>query len=155
MSLWTTIRDFFGSFAGSAVGGAATGGVLPTVEAGAKLGKAGLDTYREGKRDAQDAAIAKESASNDAAIDAAIRKATQTGAALALAGILALGTLGCASTPSRSHGTPTGNVERLLARPDFSAAAKAAPEWTRDSLKTVNGLEADLQRERARANRVN
>lgn len=152
MSVLASIKGFFASL----FGGAATGGVLPTVEAGAKFGKAGVDAWREGKRDAQEAAIAKESAANAAAIDAAIRKATSNGAALAFIGLLAaFSCLGCASAPSRAYGQPTGNVERLLARPDFDAAAKAATEWTRDSLKTVNGLEADLQRERARANRVN
>ena len=86
--------------------------------------------------------------------DAAIKKATQTGAALLAAGLLALSCLGCASAPSRDSGLSSGNVGRLLARTDFPDAAKAAPEWTRDSLKTVNSLEADLQRERARANQV-
>lgn len=152
MSVWTTIRDFFAGFGGAA----ATGGVLPTVKAGMETVTEMSKGVREGGRTATERAISNEQAKNDGAIDRAIRKATSNGAALALACALAgLGVAGCASTPSRSHGTPTGNVERLLARPDFSAAAKAAPEWTRDSLKTVNGLEADLQRERARANRVN
>ena len=35
---------------------------------------------------------------------------------------------------------------RLMARPDFPAARDAAPEWCRDALKTINRLEADLER---------
>jgi hypothetical protein len=38
------------------------------------------------------------------------------------------------------------NAERLIARPDFRAAAQAAPEWCRDALKTINQLESDLER---------
>jgi hypothetical protein len=33
-----------------------------------------------------------------------------------------------------------------MARPDFQQAAKAAPEWCRDALKTINALEAELER---------
>lgn len=151
MSVWTAIRDFFAGFGGSA----ATGGVLPTVKSGADAVHAVSDGIREGNRNATEAANKKESAANDAAIDAAIRKATGNGAALAFICLLAaFSVVGCASAPSRDHCPATGNVGRLLARPDFDAAAKAAPEWARDSLKTVNSLEADLQRERARANHV-
>lgn len=38
------------------------------------------------------------------------------------------------------------NSKRLLARPDFPQAAQAAPEWVRDSLKTINALELELER---------
>jgi hypothetical protein len=32
-----------------------------------------------------------------------------------------------------------------MARPDFEAAALAAPEWCRDALKTINELEARVE----------
>jgi len=38
------------------------------------------------------------------------------------------------------------NADRLIARPDFSAARAAAPEWCRDALKTINRLEAEQER---------
>ena len=38
------------------------------------------------------------------------------------------------------------HAQRLLDRPDFPAAAQAAPEWCRDALKTINHLEAQLER---------
>ena len=38
------------------------------------------------------------------------------------------------------------NVPRLVARPDFQPAAKAAPEWTRDALTTIANLEYELER---------
>lgn len=38
------------------------------------------------------------------------------------------------------------NSNRLIARPDFPQAAKAAPEWCRDALKTINALELELER---------
>lgn len=47
----------------------------------------------------------------------------------------------CASTPVQLN-----HADRLLARPDFPAARAAAPEWCRDALKTINALEADLER---------
>jgi len=37
------------------------------------------------------------------------------------------------------------NSRRLIARPDFAAAALAAPEWTRDALKTINQLEERIE----------
>ena len=37
------------------------------------------------------------------------------------------------------------NSARLRARPDFPAAAMAAPEWVRDALKTINALEYRLE----------
>lgn len=158
MGLWTSIKSLLGfgaSAAGSAAGGAALGGIPGAVEAGATAVSEVSKGVREAGRNATERAIAKEQESNEAAIDAAIRKATQNSAALGLICLLGAFLLaGCSSVPSRAYGQPTGNVERLLARPDFDAAAKAAPEWTRDSLKTVNGLEAELQRERARANHV-
>ena len=39
------------------------------------------------------------------------------------------------------------NSARLIARPDFPAAKSAAPEWCRDALKTINALEAQLERQ--------
>jgi hypothetical protein len=38
------------------------------------------------------------------------------------------------------------NSQRLMARQDFPQAASAAPEWVRDSLKTINALELELER---------
>lgn len=38
------------------------------------------------------------------------------------------------------------NSHRLIARPDFPVAARAAPEWVRDALKTINALEYELER---------
>jgi len=38
------------------------------------------------------------------------------------------------------------NAARLIARPDFPQAARAAPEWTRDALRTINQLEYELER---------
>jgi hypothetical protein len=43
--------------------------------------------------------------------------------------------------------TKLENSQRLIARPDFSAAVIAAPEWVRSALKTITELE-----ERAEAN---
>ena len=38
------------------------------------------------------------------------------------------------------------NSQRLMARPDFPAARAAAPEFTRDALKTIDQLEYQLER---------
>jgi len=38
------------------------------------------------------------------------------------------------------------NSERLLQHPEFEKAALAAPEFTREALKTINRLEYDLER---------
>jgi len=38
------------------------------------------------------------------------------------------------------------NSQRLMKRPDFPLAVQAAPEWVRDSLKTINRLEFELER---------
>jgi hypothetical protein len=48
---------------------------------------------------------------------------------------------GCASAPVRLD-----NSRRLIDRPDFNAARAAAPEWCRDAHKTINALEAQLER---------
>jgi len=37
------------------------------------------------------------------------------------------------------------NSQRLMDRPDFEAAAIAAPEWVKDALKTINELEEHLE----------
>lgn len=54
--------------------------------------------------------------------------------------ILAASLSGCAA-----HLTPnypaSGNVGRLMKRPDYAAAKGAAPEFTRDALKTVSDLQ--------------
>jgi hypothetical protein len=52
----------------------------------------------------------------------------------------ALALAGCSVPPVQLN-----HAERLMARPDFTAAAQAAPEWCRDALKTINLLEADLE----------
>ena len=44
----------------------------------------------------------------------------------------------------------TGNVERLIRRPDFEAARLASPEWCRDALYTVSDLEAQIKELKAR-----
>jgi hypothetical protein len=38
------------------------------------------------------------------------------------------------------------NSERLMRHPGFPAAAQAAPEFTREALKTINGLEYAIER---------
>jgi hypothetical protein len=38
------------------------------------------------------------------------------------------------------------NAARLMRRADFPAARAAAPEWSRDALKTINALEYELER---------
>lgn len=152
--LWAGIKGFFG-FGGSAVGGAATGGVLPALQAGAALGKATIDASREGKRESAENAIEKEREANDAKIDASVDAAKKSGAATALLFALLL-LPGCASTPPGRDTTPTtGNVGRLMSRPDYGQAVTAAPEWVRDALKTVNDREAEVQYERLRSRRVN
>jgi hypothetical protein len=40
------------------------------------------------------------------------------------------------------------NSGRLMSHPEFPAAAQAAPEFTREALKTINGLEYELERRR-------
>lgn len=50
-------------------------------------------------------------------------------------------TAGCASEHLRLD-----NSKRLTERPDFPQAAQAAPEWVRDSLKTINALEAEIEK---------
>lgn len=153
--LWVWIKSVLG-FGAQTAASAPLGGIPGAISATGEAVKAGADLIREGQRNATEREITKQQRETDAKIDEAIRKATSNGAALALALALAgFSLVGCASAPERSYATSAGNVGRLLARPDFETAAKAAPEWTRDALKTVNGLEADLQRERARANRVN
>jgi hypothetical protein len=57
---------------------------------------------------------------------------------LAIAALLLVST-GCTSVR-------LDNSKRLIARPDFAAARKAAPEWCRDALKTINQLEYELER---------
>ncbi|MFZ4695796.1 MAG: hypothetical protein ACOYMV_11780 [Verrucomicrobiia bacterium] len=151
MSWWTSIKAVLG-FGASAAGGA-TGNPLAAVTAGAQMVTEVSRTAREASRGATERGIGAEKEKNDTAIDEAVKRATG-GTLLLLGGLLLAFSMGCASVPPRDSGMSTGNVGRLLARPDFDPAAKAAPEWVRDSLKTVNSLEADLQRERARSNQV-
>lgn len=37
------------------------------------------------------------------------------------------------------------NSQRLMDRPDFEAAAIAAPDWVKDSLTTINELEERIE----------
>lgn len=53
----------------------------------------------------------------------------------------------CTTTPRRDA------TATLISRPDFPAAAKAAPDWVRAALRTVTQLEADLQRAENRTTR--
>ena len=41
--------------------------------------------------------------------------------------------------------TKLNNAERLMNHPQFPTAAKAAPEFTADALKTINALEEQLE----------
>lgn len=155
MSWWTAVvsgvKAALGIGASAAAG--ASGNPIAAVTAGAGAVSEVSKTAREAGRSATERAIAKEKAANDEAIDEAVKKA-RGGAALLLGGLLLAVSAGCASAPSRDSVPTSGNVGRLLARPDFDPAARAAPEWVRDSLKTVNSLESDLQRERTRASQV-
>jgi uncharacterized lipoprotein YmbA len=54
--------------------------------------------------------------------------------------VLTLSLTGCATT------TKLANTERLLAHPQFEEAVIAAPEFTREALKTINYLEYQLER---------
>lgn len=49
--------------------------------------------------------------------------------------------VGCATAPVRLD-----NAARLMARPDFSAAAQACPAWAAEALHTINRLEFQLER---------
>ena len=46
---------------------------------------------------------------------------------------------GCVSVKLETSG-------RLMRHPEFPAAAQAAPEFTREALKTINGLEYEIER---------
>lgn len=52
--------------------------------------------------------------------------------------------LACSILTSCVH-VKLDNSQRLIARPDFQAAVRAAPEWTRDALKTINDLEFQIE----------
>ena len=41
--------------------------------------------------------------------------------------------------------TKLNNTERLIAHPQFKAAAIAAPDWTEDALKTIADLEREIE----------
>jgi endonuclease/exonuclease/phosphatase (EEP) superfamily protein YafD len=45
---------------------------------------------------------------------------------------------GCQTPPQ------VNQVERLLNHPQFPAARQAAPDWSRDALRTINDLQRDL-----------
>ena len=38
------------------------------------------------------------------------------------------------------------NGRRLMARPDFEAARKAAPDWVFEAIETIAALEYELER---------
>jgi hypothetical protein len=44
----------------------------------------------------------------------------------------------------------TENSRRLLEHPEFPAAARNAPKFTADALKTINALEYELERRKSR-----
>ena len=49
----------------------------------------------------------------------------------------------------QSHSTPlpvtaADNTARLIQRADFPLAARAAPDWCKDALRTITRLETDL-----------
>lgn len=54
----------------------------------------------------------------------------------------ALGGGGCATLPAELN-----NADRLLRHPQFSAAARVAPDFVSDALKTINRLEHELERQ--------
>ena len=41
--------------------------------------------------------------------------------------------------------TKLNNTDRLIAHPQFKAAAIAAPDWTEDALKTIADLEREIE----------
>tara|TARA_R110002020_G_scaffold372153_2_gene583651 strand:- start:278 stop:508 length:231 start_codon:yes stop_codon:yes gene_type:complete len=43
--------------------------------------------------------------------------------------------------------TKLNNTDRLIAHPQFKAAAIAAPQWTEDALKTIADLEREIEGE--------
>jgi hypothetical protein len=59
--------------------------------------------------------------------------------------------IGCAATASLSQ-IPTGNVRRLMERPDAGLARTNAPLWCEDALITINSLEAELAKEKLKHN---
>lgn len=152
MSFWTVIRNFFS--AGASAAGGASGNPVAVVGSVAQATTATMNGVREGNRAATEIDIRRQKEEIDRQIEANIRKASQNGAALALCLLLSVLT-GCASSaPSRDTGLSCGNVGRLMKRPDFGAAARAAPDWVEDALKTLNDREAALQREQARSMRL-
>ena len=54
---------------------------------------------------------------------------------------IAVLTVGCLTPRVRLE-----NAHRLIGHPEFKQAAQAAPEWTREALKTINRLEYELER---------
>ena len=60
---------------------------------------------------------------------------------LVLLTILLISTTGCLTPMQKLE-----NVRRLADHPEFPAAAQAAPECTREALKTVAELEYELER---------
>lgn len=62
--------------------------------------------------------------------------------------LIALSTLLICLTACHSRTTPN-HVRRLLEHPQFEQAKKAAPDWTKDALGTVNDLQRDLEKEKA------
>ena len=57
---------------------------------------------------------------------------------IALVILASLTTAGCWNTVSRDE------TARLIAHPEFTAAAKAAPNFTKDALRTITQLEYEL-----------
>jgi len=59
--------------------------------------------------------------------------------------------IGCATLRPPAPVIASQNVQRLQERPDAPEAVKAAPEWVRDALKTINALEGELREEKIRS----
>lgn len=52
---------------------------------------------------------------------------------------------GCLLTGKGTHAR-LDHGARLIAHPQFKAAAQAAPDWTRDALNTIADLESEIER---------
>ena len=153
MGFWSAIQAFF-SLGGSAAGGAALGGIPGAVEGVGKGIEAGAKAVSELNRGATERGIAKQVADKDREIEERVNAANRTPPVALWLAILLPFALSCASVPGRSWAIPGSNVDRLMARPDFASVARAAPDWTKDSLHTVNALEGEVQRLRAQINQV-
>lgn len=60
--------------------------------------------------------------------------------------LAAISLSGCASMPSTPVIEHRDATKGLIERPDFRAAAQAAPQWVSDALLTITRYEAELAR---------